>query len=63
MRANVEADASRSCASTHGWDEQPRSRVGRADMFLFFSNRLGCLGSLLISAVATLILLLLLGVL
>jgi len=26
-------------------------------MFLFFSNRLGCLGSLLVSAVLTLILL------
>lgn len=32
-------------------------------MFLFFSNRLGCLGSLLISAAATLVLLLILGVL
>jgi hypothetical protein len=32
-------------------------------MFLFFSNRLGCLGSLLISAVLTLVLLLILGVL
>jgi hypothetical protein len=32
-------------------------------MFVFFSNRLGCLGSLLVSAVATLILLLLLDVL
>ena len=31
-------------------------------MFIFFSNRLGCLGSLLVSAVATLILLLILGV-
>jgi hypothetical protein len=31
-------------------------------MFVFFSNRLGCLGSLLVSAVATLILLALLGV-
>jgi hypothetical protein len=31
-------------------------------MFLFFSNRLGCLGSLLVSAVLTLILLLILGV-
>jgi hypothetical protein len=29
-------------------------------MFLFFSNRLGCLGSLLISAVVTLILIALL---
>jgi hypothetical protein len=28
----------------------------------FFSNRLGCLGSLLVSAVATLLLLLILGV-
>ena len=32
-------------------------------MFLFFSNRSGCLGSLLISIVGTLVLLLLLGVL
>jgi hypothetical protein len=32
-------------------------------VFLFFSNRLGCLGSLLVSAAITLILLLILGVL
>jgi hypothetical protein len=32
-------------------------------VFLFFSNRLGCLGSLLLSVVLTLILLLILGVL
>ena len=32
-------------------------------MFLFFSNRVGCLGSLLFSVVATLLLLLVLGVL
>jgi hypothetical protein len=31
-------------------------------MFVFFSNRLGCAGSLLVSAGVTLILLLLLGV-
>jgi hypothetical protein len=31
-------------------------------VFLFFSNRLGCLGSLLVSAAITLILLLILGV-
>jgi hypothetical protein len=31
-------------------------------VFLFFSNRLGCVGSLVVSAVATLILLLVLGV-
>ena len=31
-------------------------------MFFFFSNRLGCFGSLLLSAVVTLFLLLLLGV-
>lgn len=31
-------------------------------MFLFFSNRLGCGGSLLVSAVVTLILLLAFGV-
>ncbi len=32
-------------------------------MFLFFSNRLGCLGSLALSAVLTLVLLLIIGVL
>jgi hypothetical protein len=32
-------------------------------MLLFFSNRLGCLGSLLVSAILTVILLLILGVL
>jgi hypothetical protein len=32
-------------------------------MFVFFSNRLGCLGSLLVSAVLTLALLALTGVL
>jgi hypothetical protein len=31
-------------------------------MFLFFSNRLGCAGSLLVSAVVTAVLLLVLGV-
>jgi hypothetical protein len=31
-------------------------------MFLFFSNRLGCFGSLLVSAVATLVLLILFDV-
>jgi hypothetical protein len=32
-------------------------------LFLFFSNRLGCLGSLIVSAIITLVLLLILGVL
>jgi hypothetical protein len=32
-------------------------------VFFFFSNRLGCLGSLLLSAAVTVVLLLLLGVL
>jgi hypothetical protein len=31
-------------------------------MFLFFSNNLGCLGSLVLSAIGTLVLLLLLAV-
>ena len=31
-------------------------------MFLFFSNRLGCLGSLALTAVGTVIILLLMGV-
>jgi hypothetical protein len=32
-------------------------------MFLFFSNKLGCLGSIALSAVVTLVLLLIFGVL
>lgn len=32
-------------------------------MFVFFSNRLGCLGSLLISALVTVVLLLMFGML
>jgi len=32
-------------------------------MFLFFSNRLGCFGSLLVSAIITVLLLIALGVL
>jgi len=32
-------------------------------LFLFFSNRLGCLGSLIVSAIITLVLLVILGVL
>ena len=31
-------------------------------MFVFFTNRLGCAGSLLVSAIGTLILLLLFGI-
>jgi len=31
-------------------------------VFFFFSNRLGCLGSLVVSAIGTLVLLLVLGV-
>jgi hypothetical protein len=32
-------------------------------VFLFFSNRLGCLGSLIVSALVTIVLLVILGVL
>jgi hypothetical protein len=39
----------------------PEVAVGTAaGMFLFFSNRLGCLGSLLLSAAVTVVLILLL---
>ena len=31
-------------------------------MFVFFSNRLGCMGSILVSLIGTLVVLLLLGV-
>jgi hypothetical protein len=34
----------------------------RTPMFFFFSNRLGCLGSLAVSVIGTLVLLLVLGV-
>jgi hypothetical protein len=45
-------------------DVQLEPGIGYADpVFLFFSNRLGCLGSLLVSALITIVLLLLLGVL
>jgi hypothetical protein len=48
------------------WRE-PRSRVGpsghRTTMFFLFSSRLGCLGSLLVSAILTVILLLVFDVL
>jgi hypothetical protein len=36
---------------------------GHLTMFLFFSNKLGCMGSILLSVVATLLLLLVFGVL
>lgn len=41
---------------------EPRRRGGVAPaMFLFFSNKLGCAGSLLLSAAITLVLLIFLG--
>jgi len=41
----------------------PEASSGQPEaMFVFFSNRLGCLGSLLVSAALTLVLLLLLNV-
>jgi hypothetical protein len=53
-----------------GWRAEPAgshlpflSRREAVRLFLFFSNRLGCLGSLLVSAVLTVVLLLILGVL
>ena len=46
---------------TVGLSESPDGQRGR--VFFLFSNRLGCLGSLLLSAVLTLILLLVLDVL
>lgn len=41
---------------------RPSARGSRELVFLFFSNNLGCAGSLLVSAVVTLVLLLLFGV-
>jgi hypothetical protein len=43
------------------WDRPPG--YTRDLLFLFFSNRLGCLGSLMVSALITVVLLLILGVL
>lgn len=40
-----------------------RPRAERGSVFFFFSNRLGCAGSILVSVVLTVILLLVLGVL
>ena len=38
-------------------------RVPHSDVFVFFSNRLGCLGSLAVSLVATIVLVLILAAL
>ena len=47
-----------------GWHGQRRHPLGHpVAVFFLFSNRLGCLGSLLVSAVLTLILLFVLDVL
>lgn len=48
--------------------ESPKSRLGAhiirmGTVFFFFSNRMGCLGSLLVSVVVTVVLLLVFGVL
>jgi hypothetical protein len=46
-------------------DRRARPRRGHpteAPMMFFFSNRLGCMGSLVVSAIGTLILLLIIGV-
>jgi hypothetical protein len=46
-----------------GYQRLLRRESGQAGpMFLFFSNRLGCFGSLLVSAVITVVILLLLNV-
>jgi hypothetical protein len=47
------------------WDVCAARRGGEdaGSVFVFFSNRLGCLGSLIVSVVLTLLLLLILGVL
>lgn len=41
----------------------PRIQRRSAPMFFMFSNKLGCAGSLLVSAILTVVLLLVLGVL
>jgi len=49
-------------SSTTVVDRMTHLYIRRIPMFLFFSNRLGCLGSIAVSAVLTLILLLIFGV-
>jgi hypothetical protein len=39
-----------------------KSQAGQKLMFFFFSNRVGCLGSIVLSVIATIILLFFLGV-
>jgi hypothetical protein len=38
-------------------------RIGREQLFVFFSNRLGCLGSLIVSVIVTAVLLVVLRLL
>jgi hypothetical protein len=54
------AQAQRSALVAGRCAEAAAGQAGR--MFLFFSNRLGCLGSLLVSVVITVVLLLILNV-
>jgi hypothetical protein len=50
--------------STHTWAGSVPECAGQsADVFFLFSNRLGCLGSLFVSALLTLLLLLVFDVL
>jgi hypothetical protein len=66
----VESEKTRVHFSARCPKSWPRTDIGRQDpqdtgagMFFFFSNKMGCAGSLLISAVLTLLVLLLMGVL
>lgn len=47
----------------YGWLERHPILRDAPNMFFFFSNRLGCFGSLLISAIITLALLFMFGML
>ena len=61
-RSSGQPPAARDCPGVPlGIPATPRPPVPA--VFLFFSNRLGCMGSLLVSAILTLVLLLILGVL
>ncbi len=64
MADRTETAASHGTPRSLGQNGVGGPRGGHADgVFLFFSNRLGCLGSLLVSAILTLIVLVILGVL
>jgi hypothetical protein len=51
-------------SGAHDLDQAPLRRgLSLLNMFVFFSNRLGCLGSIIVSALVTVVILFLFGIL